>query len=374
MLLTQPQRLKFRLLAEGMAISPAARRRIDELRGSRDLTPADYASTTGLILRLEDHVWVNAPIADHNGNFVVAPSTTLDVADGGFVVYGNGWESAAAVWLPPRYHEQSLSSGRPTTHFAFTHGDRVRLAPIRGCAMRCTFCNVPYEDRYEAKPVEMMIEALHAALDDPLQPAQHIMISGGTPVPRDVPFLREVYERVLSTFPDRDVDIMMAPVSGLFDLPRLKALGVNELSINIELSDGDAARAMMPQKHQQGLQYYLDFIASATAVLGPGTVRSMIMVGLESPEASLRAIHAVLEAGGVPVLSPFRPDPSTPLHDRRPLSAEACEDVFLRATELAAQAGRALGPTCAPCSHNTLTLVPRDGPGSCYPHRLPELV
>jgi organic radical activating enzyme len=348
MQLTPAQKLKFRLLAEGVSISVAARRLLDELRGSRKLTPADYASTSGLILRLEDHVWVNAPIVDHNDNF--------------------------SVWLPPRHHEKKLSIGRPATHFAFTHGDRVRLSPIGGCAMRCTFCNIPYEDRYEVKPVDMMLEALRIALSDPLQPAQHILISGGTPVPRDVPFLREVYERVLLEFPDRPVDIMMAPVKGLYDFPRLKSLGVNELSINIELSDPTAARTLMPQKHKQGLQRYLDIITDAANTLGPGRVRSIIMVGLEPPQATLRAVDAVLRAGGIPVLSPFRPDPATPLRDFPPPSDEALEDIFLRASELAERAGVALGPSCPPCTHNTLTLMPLDKAEVHYPYPLPEVV
>jgi hypothetical protein len=372
--LSDAQRLKFRLLAEGVSLSAAARDRLDGLRGERKLTPADYPSTTGLILRLEDEVWVNAPIAEHNHNFVVDPRNVLDASPDGFVVRSGGLESAAAVWLPPLYHDRNLSSGRPANHFVFTHGDRVRLSPIRGCAMRCTFCNVPYEDRYGTKPVDAMLEALDQAFSDPLQPAHHLLISGGTPIPRDVGFLRDVYERVLLQFRGRDVDIMMAPVDGLFDLPRLKALGLHEVSINIELSNPSIARRLMPQKHRQGLTHYLNVINEAASVLGPGRVRSMIMVGLEPREDTLAAVSGVLRAGGVPVLSPFRPDPSTPLRDVPPWSAEEYEELFLRATEMAAAWDVELGPSCPPCTHNTLTLVPYEGRSGQYRYPLPTLV
>jgi len=372
--LSDAERLKFRLLAEGLTLSPAARSRLDEIRGSRKLTPADYPSTTGVILRLDDNVWVNAPIAEHNQNFVRAPRNVLDVAPDGFVLRGGDLESPASVWLPPLYHDQDLSTGRPANHFVFTHGDRVRLSPIRGCAMRCTFCNIPYEDPYGTKPVDSMIEALERAFADPLQPAQHILISGGTPIPRDVPFLQQVYERVLLAFPGRHVDIMMAPVDGLFDLPRLKELGLHELSVNIELFNRSVARELMPQKHRQGLARYLAFIAEAARVLGPGRVRSMLMVGLEPPEDTLAGVREILQAGGIPVLSPFRPDPATPLRDVPPLCAEAYEEMFLRATEMAADAGAELGPSCAPCTHNTLTLV-RPGHADATPrYPLPTLV
>lgn len=372
--LSEAERLKFRLLAEGLAFSGAARDRLDEIRGSRKLTPADYASTTGLILRLEDDVWVNAPYSEHNPNFVSDSHNVLDACDDGFVIHSDNLESSASVWLPPKYHDENLSSGRPTGHFAFTHGDRVRLSPIQGCAMRCKFCNIPYEDRYETKPVDSMIEVLDGAFDDPLQPAQHLLISGGTPARRDIAFLQEVYERILTRFAERHVDIMMVPVEGLFDLPRLKELGLNELSINIELFNPVVARKLMPQKFKQTIDHYLDFIAEAVDVLGQGRVRSMIMVGLEPVEDTIAAVRSVVKAGGVPVLSPFRPDPATPLKDVPTLTSAEYEEIFLRATDAAASLGGSLGPDCPPCTHNTLTLVEsRDG-AATYPHRVPLLV
>lgn len=374
MSLTASQLLKFRLLAEGIQVLPQAKKRLDELRGQRKLTPADYASTTGLILRLEDEVWINAPVADHNRNFVSSPRTSLEAASSGFVVRGDGLEASATVWLPPLYHDTTVSCGRPVGHFTFTHGDRVRLSPIRGCAMRCDFCNIPFEDKYETKPIDAMMEALDLAFCDPLQPARHLMISGGTPAQRDVPFLREVYERVLETFDGPKVDIMMAPVEGLFDLEKLKRQRVNELSINIELFDARFSERLMPQKFRHGAKHYLDFIGRATEVLGRGRVRSMLMVGLEPIEATLAGVQAILDAGGIPVLSPFRPSPVTPLRDIAPLSAEEYERVFLEASEIAARAGSRLGPSCPPCTHNTLTLVPLELEGSPYNHEPPVMV
>lgn len=372
--LTDSQRLKFRLFAEGLGVSRAARARLDELRGDRKLTPADYASTTGIILRLEDDVWVNAPLSDHNQNFVVAPRITLDSSSDGFHVHGEGLASRASVWLPPLYQDDRLPSGRPLSHFVFTHGDRARLSPIRGCAMRCRFCNVPYDDPYAVKPIDDIMEALRRAFCDPLQPARHLLISGGTPVARDVPWLRDAYERVLASFPHVPVDIMMTPVDDLLDLPRLKALGVHELSINIELHGADTARTLMPQKHRQGLDLYLGFIRQAAHVLGAGRVRSMLMVGLEPISDTLAGVSAILRAGGVPVLSPFRPSPATPLSARSPISASALEEVYFRAADLASSAGVELGPSCPPCTHNTLTLVPVDSAVQRHVHPEPTLV
>jgi hypothetical protein len=371
--LTVAQELKLRLLGEGLRITEAARGSLDAIAGASGLTSADYASTSGPILALEDDVWVNAPVADHNANFVTEAGTVLDVDSDGFTLEGrDGLACRARFWPQPSYHGRTNEFG-PLTHYVVTHGDRARLSPLRSCAMTCEFCNIPYEDpiqTYALKPLDGCLTALRVALADPAQPAHHVLISGGTPKPKDVGFHRELYRRVLTEFRDVDVDIMMAPVEGVFDVAELAAYGVRDLSINIEVFDRDRAKAVARQKFHQGLQHYLDVIEQAAATLGPGRVRSMLLVGLESRESTLAGCEAILRRGGVPVLSPFRPDPVTPMRDVPPPTAEELRESYLRARDLAAAYGGFLGPDCPPCTHNTLGFG-ADATGQAayrYPH------
>ena len=371
--LSMAQRLKFQLLAEGIEISRPARQAMRDATSQGDLTPADYASTTGLILELDDDVWVNAPINDYNPNFVSGSRFVLDHGADGFFVHGAGLASAARFWPPPRYHGQSERFG-PLNNFVVTHGDRARLSPVRGCAMTCTFCNIPYDDPidvYGTKPVDALLEAARIAVRDERQPAHHMLISGGTPKRPDFGFMQELYQRVLVEFPDNKVDIMMVPLPGLFDLPLLDKLGLNEISINIEVFSETVAKQVMRNKYNQGLGFYLDFIEQAAEELGPGRVRSMLMVGLEPMEATLDGVAAIAERGGVPVLSPFRPDPATPLKDRKPSGAAELEQTYLRAVDVAASHDIMLGPDCPPCTHNTLSFVT---PGSAYRYQRPVMV
>ncbi len=55
----------------------------------------------------------------------------------------------------------------------------------------------------------------------------------------------------------------------------------------------------MRHKYNQGLAFYLDYIEQAAAALGPGRVRSMLMVGLEPMEMTLAGVAAIAERGGV---------------------------------------------------------------------------
>lgn len=356
--LTEPQQLKFELLARGAVVSASARQVLHDLTRDGRLTPADYASTSGIITRLDGVEWVNVPIEDHNPNFVTATPYTFDHHEDGFFVHGDGLAAQAEFWPLPRYHGELGPNDRPLNNYVFTHGDRVRLSPTIGCAMECTFCNIPYDDAYlGVKPIDAMLHAVRTAVDDPIQPARHMLISGGTPGPPHVAALREVYYEVLREFRGIGVDIMMVPVDGLFDLPKLDELGVQELSINLELWDEKLASTLMRHKHRQGRQHYLDFLETAAEVLGGSRVRSMLMVGIEPLDSTLEAVEAIAQRGCVPVLSPFRPDPVTPLASAAPPSAEELRVAFERASEIADCHAVALGPTCDPCTHNTLAFA-----------------
>jgi hypothetical protein len=365
--LTAAERLKFHLFAQGITISPAAQAYIDAANGDRAMTPADYASTSGIILALDDDVWVNAPVSLYNPNFVREDvGIVLDLDGGGLVVNGHGLSSPARFWVPPRYHDETNGAGEAYTSYAFTHGDRVRISPVEGCAIACHFCNLPYEFRYRTKSVEGLVDSVARALRDEIQPAHHVLISGGTPRDEDVGYVRDVYEAVITGFPGLPVDVMMVPDGDLLDLDWLARIGVNELSVNLEIWNADIGRRLMRRKHDQGRDHYLAFLARAAEVLGRGRARSMLMVGLEPAEDTLAGVAALAERGAVPVLSPFRPDPATPLRRSPPPSLDLMVEVFLRSWEICDRHGVALGPGCLPCSHNTMTLGRPGGVGTYH--------
>ncbi len=371
--LTQAQRLKFGVLGTGLNITDAARGVLAEWARNGRLSSADYASTSGVILELDDDTWVNAPIHDYNPNFVADSPFSLHYA-GSFVVEGEGLASAALIWRQPAFHGTRGPHGE-LNNLVVTHTDRARLSPLRSCAMKCDFCNVPFDDPlalYRFKPLEAAIHAVRTAIDDPIQPARHLLISGGTPKPKDAEQLSQLYVDVITAFPDLPIDIMNVPIRGLFDWHALDQAGsFREVSINLEIFDRDIARAIMPHKYNRGMPFYLDEIEKAAEALGVGRVRSMLLVGLEPLSSTLDGVRAIIERGGKPVLSPFRPDPGTPLSDTRPPTADELLEAFLRAEELAAEMGSELGPGCTPCTHNTLTLAGRQGAAAPYPHGHP---
>ncbi|MFY9821802.1 MAG: radical SAM protein [Thermoanaerobaculia bacterium] len=321
--------------------------------GARPLTLADYATTSGITLRLAEDVWVNAPIEEHNGNFIKSPPHVLEFGEAGFFIR-SGEEQFPAWPLPvPDYHNLRNFSEENYTDYAVTHADRVRISPISGCDMVCRFCDVPYEFRYRRRRIDGLIESVRKAIDDQALPARHILISGGVPREEDISYLRTVYRSVAEMFSEH-VDIMMVPIPNLLDLQALYSRGIHGLSINIELFNRERAQSLMKQKFDLGLDYYLDFIEKAVKIFGPGRVRSLLIVGLEPPHDTLRAVQCLAERGCDPVLSPFRPDPSTPMKNHPAPSAELLEHVYVEAQEIVSRYQVKLGPRCIPCQHNTL--------------------
>ena len=85
------------------------------------------------------------------------------------------------------------------------------------------------------------------------------------------------------------------------------------------------------------------------------------MVGIEPMEATLQAVEELAMRGCEPVLSPFRPDPATPLRDESPPSATFLEEIYVRSVEIVERHNAKLGPRCIPCMHNTLTFPDESG-------------
>jgi len=359
-MLTTIERLKFALLAEGMRITRAARTHLAGSNGTRPLSLADYATTSGIPLRLPGDIWVNVPVSEYNPNFVQNPRHVLDWSPEGFAICADGGVVPADPIPVPEYSQRSNLAGEPHAWYGVTHTDRVRISPIGGCANSCSFCDSPRTANYRRKRIDLLLQCVRDALGDPVLPARHVLISGGTPRPSDYGYLAEVYAQVLAAFPATPVDIMMMPLPRLLDAADLHRMGVNELSINLELFNERARGRLIPQKTAIPMSEWLAFIASAVQTVGL-KVRSLLIVGLEPVKDTLRGVEALVARGCQPVLSPFRPAPQSLLAHVAPPTADLLANVFEQARDVAECLGGKLGPRCLPCQHNVLALPDTSG-------------
>ncbi len=358
--LTREQDLKFNILANGIVIDPEAESAwLDQYEGP--LTLGEYASTSGICLKVEDGgdgVYINAPF---EGEFTKGAEATLRYA-GRFAIERAGEEFETSIIPVPAYHGLTYTDGDkvlPYTNLGVTHTDRVRISPVEGCGMVCRFCNIPYELKYRRKPQDELLEVIKLAKDDPQNPARHVLISGGTPKIEDEPWEDDTYEYIASESP-LPVDIMMTPREDPGYLRRLGSAGINQLSVNIEVFSPERARRLIPTKNRRfGPQGYLDYIEKAVDELGVGRVQSLILFGqaIEPIEHTIEGVQALVDRGCIPVLSPFRPDVRTPMEHDSPSTEEEMRIVYERTMEICDNSATGVkpGPRCVPCHHNTVS-------------------
>lgn len=371
--LTPRQKLKFILLADGVRVHPSARAAWVE-RFDGPITLAEYATTSGVSLVLPGDLYVNAPeVTDGE-----APE--LRFADDGFSVATRRDEVPVRVVPVPAFHGRTqIDAGNGTaqrySNYGVTHTDRVRVSPITGCAWKCHFCDLPYEFAYERKDEGNLLATIIVAQDDPLVPARHVLVSGGTPRAPiraghgrlgrdDEAWIDGVYAYLAEHSP-LPVDVMMPPRRDLGHPERLRAAGVNSVSINLEVYDPTRAQAVAPVKAKLSREHCLDYIERAVEAFGVGFVQSLMVFGeaIEPLQSTLAGVEALVERGCVPVLSAFRPHHLTPLATAPAATFEEMTSAYLRTLEICDRLDNGVrpGPRCIPCQHNTVALPDDSG-------------
>lgn len=355
--LTNDQHLKLYALSHGIRIDGRAETAWLERYGG-PMTLAEYASTSGVCLYTDAGIYINAPYLEAFAQL----SDAILSFDDGFYLALHSTVVPVRVIPVPAYHSRTYSDrGQtyPYTNLGVTHTDRCRISPIEGCAWRCTFCDLPYEERYRLKPREELLKVVRVAVDDPLTPARHVLISGGTPRRRDEQWIDDIYAYIGANSPI-PVDVMM-PAREDLSYPRwLREVGVNMLSVNLEISDPARARVITPNKVKAplGREHYLEYTEAAVQAFGVGFVQSLMVFGaaIEPIESTLRGVRDLVDRGCIPVLSPFRPELHTPLGDQPPATYDEMLQVYEETLDICARVGSGVkpGPRCVPCHHNTV--------------------
>jgi hypothetical protein len=353
--------LKFDLLANGARVGHRA---AEALAGSaKPALRVRSGSCGGLDLVLPDGTYVNCPVEE---GFARVSDFELEVNGDGFKVTGPGGPVSVTPVPLPSFYSKEDSHGRPMVRSAQICFDRLGIGMTNNCiywrnsTSRCQFCSIGLNTRAEevTKDVDRIREAAAAAFDDPVYPAAHVLVGGGTAAGPDGGIIRmAAVVRALKELSDGPVYVMVTPPKDLGLLEVLVEAGVEELGINIELFDEGHARRFLPAKRREhGLEGYLRALARSVELLGPIATRSILIVGLEPLDGTLAGVELLAAMGVMPILSPFRPLTGTELANHPPPSGNALREAAVAASEVAGRHGIPLGPTCLACQGNTLNL------------------
>lgn len=351
-------KLKLRLLSEGMRLELSA----SDALSAKPALRVRSGSCGGLDLILPDGTWVNAPV--HERFARSSPIRLVSGPDGPELEFESDRLPVKLV-PPPAYYAERSSNGVPLQELGQLCSDRIGVGLTNACtfyrsrADRCRFCSIGMNTGTERgnKTDDDIVEAILAALKDPVAPARHILLGGGTPNRDDFGAARmAALTRQIKLHSGVAVYAMLAPPRDLTHLSTLADAGVDEVGMNIEVFSEDTGRRYIPGKQAaMSREEHLRALQRCVELFGPIRTRSIVVVGLEPVDDTIAGVARLASMGVLPILSPLRPLDGTLLQDHPRLSASEMWEVTQAASEAADRFGMPLGPTCIACQSNTLT-------------------
>jgi hypothetical protein len=364
-----PALLKLDLYCKGLQLDDSC---LIEQDGGRKILRTRAGLGSGLEIILPGGLWTNAPVTER---FVARSPYTLKRRNGGYEIRRNG-EPVSPVTLSPRpgWYERKTRSGKDMTRIGTLQGTYLAIYPAKVCEYwtakpgreNCRFCSVGLNlgvDDADEKSVDEVMEVVAAARRE----------SGITYVDFNTGHYHgDTYLDILEPYVLRIkketkllVGIQTPPHRDLKRYDHLREIGVNRVSFCFEIFDREMFRELCPGKNREyGHEHYLEAVRYCAA-LGrrgprrePWVTNGEIIVGIEPPESSIRAIDWVTSVGAIPTVCVFRPLAGTDMQDAAPPDTEALVPVFRRLYEACMDRGLPIG--CAPNIHVSLVLLPEE--------------
>ena len=252
------------------------------------------------------------------------------------------------------------SNGVPVNAICLKATDRLRIQNNPFCVFKehdvpCKFCEAQYKKNNFN--VDDILEAVGMYFKYKKDDFRHVLIGG---LSNNIGYEKNIIVKICKYIRKKsnmNIYLMCLPPQNLDDIDEYVASGVTEIAFNIEIFDRELAKKIMPGKGNIPLSSYLSALERAVQLLGANnSVRTAFVVGLENIESTLKGIECVCKIGVSPILSIFRPIPGTEMENQVAPSNEYLYDLYIRAKEICEKYNLELGPSCAYCQNNTLSL------------------
>jgi len=331
---SNPGRTKLALVSRGLALPeglPDASRYVAQANAVESVVD----------VRLPSGQFCTVPVGQP---FTEASGMALHVEDGEAELRCGGEVQPIQLLEAPRYYRRKTRSGARMGSFSSLHDRLLMLHPLMGCGffarpgMACGYCQ--YDSMLnEAEPPLRdpleLVEVVRAALAERDLDTVYLY-NGNSPgedagLSRLIPVIALLRKHLghqqiaLETVAPRNVQI----------IDELYAAGLDIFVCNLEVHDAARFAEVCPGKQQEGGQKVVwKALEHARAVFRPGSVVSHLIVGLEPLNSTIEGMQKLVACGVVPLLTPFRPLPGTPLADTILPSLDDVEQALLHQYEL----------------------------------------
>jgi len=331
---SNPGRTKLALVSRGLALPEGLP------DASRYVAQANAAESV-VDVRLPSGQFCTVPVGQP---FTEASGIALSVVDGRAELHCGGEVQPVQLLEAPRFYRRKTRSGARMGSFSSLHDRLLMLHPLMGCGffarpgMACGYCQYDSMLNQAEPPLRdplELVEVVRAALTERDIDTVYLY-NGASPgddagLTRLIPVIALLRKHLghqqiaLETVAPRNVEI----------IDELYAAGLDIFVCNLEVNDAVRFAEICPGKQQQGGQQAVwKALEHACAVFRLGSVVSHLIVGLEPLASTIEGMQKLVASGVVPLLTPFRPLPGTPLADRKQPSLDDVEQALLHQYEL----------------------------------------
>ena len=294
--------LRAELLCRGTRCSPSVKA---WLRRTKGLSPGFIH---GVVLMLPNGQAVNTRVLDQSATRVDAPQL---VADGDLVYVDDGRLRVLVDPLPAGAALLGNMRGLPTAVASFSLHNPATLfcSPVDQCiygtiGKPCTFCTYDMTSRVRQLDPASFSHALQRIRDSRPRVA-NLALGGGTPTLSDsgASYYADLASRAKALGLATSVELVPPE-----QLERMDPLfeSADALIMSLEVWDDARREEICLGKGYLGRTHYARAWQRCLNALGPGTVASVLIVGLEPLESTLRGALALIQEGVIPTLIPFR--------------------------------------------------------------------
>lgn len=331
---SNPGRTKLALVSRGLALP-------DGLPDASRYVAQANAAESVVDVRLPSGQFCTIPVGQP---FTEASGFSLHVADGKAVLHCGGETQPVQLLEAPRYYRSKTRSGARMGSFSSLHDRLLMLHPLMGCGffaqpgMACGYCQYDSMLNQAEPPMRdplELVEVVRAALAERDIDTVYLY-NGASPgedagLSRLIPVIALLRKHLghqqiaLETVAPRNVQV----------IDELYAAGLDIFVCNLEINDAARFAEVCPGKQKAGGQQAVwKALEHARAVFRPGTVVSHLIVGLEPLNSTIEGMQKLIACGVVPLLTPFRPLPGTPLAECRLPTLDDVEQALLHQYEL----------------------------------------